>query len=597
MIEIVEKKDIIMSSSKWNSIEWPLVEQRVFRYQNRIYRASQNGNQTVVKNLQKRLIVSLDAKLLSVRKVTTENKGRNTTGVDGKLYNTPETKMKLVSDLKLDGKAQPIRRVEIPKPGQKNESRPLGIPSVKDRAKQALCRLALEPEWEAKFEADSYGFRPGRSCHDAIETVYGALSNKRQQPDYSKLVLKVDIEKCFDRIDHHLLLCKLDSHPIIQQQINAWLKAGILKASNLENNLNTLIKNEQGTPQGGVISPLLANIALHGLINHLKKWVTSIPAKNNRIDAKRKALTVIRYADDILVIHKNQLVIEQAKLEIEKWLAENCKLVLNQAKTCIYDSTQGFDFLGFTCITIKRNGMSRLKIYPSRTGQARILLNIREIIQRNKAASSYQLISLLKPKLIGWGNYYRYCECSYTFNRISHYIYQKLRAWAFRIDKRHGRRIVKERYFPSGKTYYFENVAHQDNWTLYGQEKGKNGETKEIWLPRLTWIKSKKWIKVKGTKSPFDGDHVYWAVRMASYNKLPLRVSKLLKSQKGMCPYCQTRFLIDSKMEVDHIQARALGGKDTYNNLQLLHRHCHIQKTRTDQKLIQEMNFEKKISL
>jgi len=577
-----------MSSIEWNSVKWPLVENRVFRYQIRIYRASKNGNQRVVRNLQQRLLKSLDAKLLAVRQVTTENKGKKTSGVDGKVYKTPEDKIKLVSKLKLDGKAKPIRRVEIPKPGRPKEKRPLGIPTVKDRAKQALCRLVLEPEWEARFEADSYGFRPGRSCHDAIEAVYGALSNKRQQPDYHKLVLKVDIEKCFDRINHELLLEKMDSHPIIHRQVYAWLKAGILKDPSLKGNLEILIKNEMGTPQGGVISPLLSNIALHGLIHHLKNWVISIPAKNNRVAAKQSALTVIRYADDILVIHKDRRVIEKAKIEIETWLWNNCRLTLNQSKTCIFDSTQGFDFLGFSCINIRRNGISRLKIYPSRLGQARILLNLREVVQRNKAASSYQLISLLKPKIIGWGNYYKYSECKETFNRISHYIYLKLRAWAFRRDKRHGRKIVKEKYFPSGNIYNFEGVEHQDNWILCGKEKGKNNEVKEIWLPRLSWIKSKKWVKVRDTKSPYDGDHVYWAVRMASYNRLPTRVTKLIKLQKGICPYCHTAFQIGSVMEVDHIQPRALGGKDTYNNLQLLHRHCHVMKTRSDLRLIQQ---------
>jgi RNA-directed DNA polymerase len=577
-----------MNLLEWNSIKWPEVENRVFRYQTRIYRASKNGNQKLVKHLQKRLLNSLDSKLLSVRQVTTENKGRKSAGVDKKVYDTPKEKIKLVAQLKLDGKAMPIRRVEIPKPGKPNEKRPLVIPTIKDRAKQALCRLALEPEWEAKFEADSYGFRPGRCCHDAIEAVYGALSNKKQQPNYQKMVLKVDIEKCFDRIDHYLLLEKMDSFPLIQKQIEAWLKAGILKDKNLKTNLDSLVKNDIGTPQGGVISSLLSNIALHGLIEHLKKWVTIIPAENNRVAAKQAALTVVRYEDEIVVIHKDQKVIEHAKLMIQDWLWNNCKLRLNQTKTCIYDSTQGFDFLGFTCRNVKRNGMSRIKIYPSRTGQARILRNLREVIQRNKAASSYRLISLLKPKIIGWGNYYRYCECVKTFKRISHYIYQKLRAWAFRVDKRHGRRIVKERYFPSGKTYIFEGSKHQDNWILCGKEKGLNGETKEIWLPHLTWIKSKKWTKVRGIKSPYDGDNVYWAVRMVSYNRLPLRVSKLIKLQKGICPYCQNKFQWNSVMEVDHIKPRALGGKDTYNNLQLIHKHCQVNKTRIDIKLIQE---------
>lgn len=577
-----------MSLLEWNSVEWPLVENRVFRYQTRIYRASQQGKKKLVKNLQRRLLTSLDSKLLAVRQVTTENKGRKTAGVDMKVYDTPKEKMKLVHKLKLDGKAKPIRRIEIPKPGRPGQTRPLGIPTVEDRAKQALCRIALEPEWEALFEGDSYGFRPGRACHDAIEAAFGALSNKRQKSEYRKMVLKVDIEKCFDRINHELLLKKLDSHPIIQAQVKAWLKAGILKGSAQKRSLETLIKNEMGTPQGGIISPLLANIALNGLVDHLKDWVVSIPAKNNRTAAKQAALTVIRYADDILVIHKDLNVIKKAKHEIEHWLRNNCKLTLNQEKTRIYSSTQGFDFLGFSLITIRRNGTDRLKIYPSREGQARILQNLREVIQRNKAASSYQLITLLKPKIIGWGNYYRYGECKQIFAKISHYIHQKLRAWAFRVDKRHGRQIVKERYFPSGKSYYFNDTSYQDNWILSGKEKGTDGKMYETFLPRLTWIQSKKWVKVKGNKSPYDGDHIYWATRMASYRRLSTRVSKLLKLQKGFCPYCQTRFQMDSVMEVDHIQPKALGGKDVYANLQLLHKHCHVRKTRTDRIAIAE---------
>jgi RNA-directed DNA polymerase len=575
-----------MNSLKWNSIQWPLVEERVFKYQRRIYRASLKGNQNVVNDLQRKVISSLDSRLLAVRRVTTENKGRKTTGVDNILYDTPEKKLKLALNLKLDGKAKPIRKVEIPKPGRPGQLRPLGIPTVKDRAKQALCSLALEPEWEAIFEAESYGFRPGRSCHDAIESVFGSLSNKRGKPEFRKMVLSIDIEKCFDRINHNLLLNKINSHPIIKKQIKAWLSAGIISGFHPNKAPEVFIKNEMGTPQGGVISPLLSNIALHGLFNHLNEWIVSIPAKNNRKAAKQSALKVIRYADDILILHPNLKVIKLAKQEVKEWLWQHARLELNEDKTKITESSQGFNFLGFTIITVNRNGIDRVKIYPSRTSQAQILMNIREVIQRNKAASSYQLITLLRPKIIGWGNYFRYSECKTAFSKISHYIYQKLRAWAFRIDKRHGRRIVKEKYFPSGKSYLFDGSTYQDNWTLYGKEKGKDGKSKEIFLPKLSWIKSRKWVKVKGNKSPYDGDHIYWAARMGKYNRLPTRVSKLLKLQKGFCPLCKTRFYLDSVMEVDHITPKALGGKDTYSNLQLLHRHCHIRKTRIDREAI-----------
>lgn len=182
---------------------------------------------------------SFDAKLLAVRKVTTENKG----GVDGRVYDTPKDKMELESKLKLDGKANPIRRVVIFKVVRPKEKRPLGIPTIEDRAKQELCRLELEPEWEAKFEADSYAFRPGRSCHDAIEAVYGALSKK---PDYHKLILKVDIEKCFDKINHNLLLARLDCDPKIKLQVKAWLEAGILRSLTTKDKLDEILKNKMG---------------------------------------------------------------------------------------------------------------------------------------------------------------------------------------------------------------------------------------------------------------------------------------------------------------------------------------------------------------
>lgn len=571
-----------MNSLKWNEVDWPLVENRVYRYQRRIYRASEENNQYVINNLQRRLLRSFDAKLLAVRQVTTENKGGKIRDVELKFYDTPDKKIKLANNLKLDGKAKLIKRVEISKPGIPGQFRPLGIPTIEDRAKQALCRLALEPEWEARFEGDSYGFRPGRNCHDAIEAAFRALSNKRKTPVYQKLVLKIDIEKCFDKINHKLLLDKIKSYPVIQSQVKAWLQAGILSVSFGRDKLESIIKNEMGTPQGGVISTLLANISLHGLLNHLDEWIVSTPAENNRKADKRATLKVIRYADDILVIHKDQEIIQQAKREIETWLRENCALSLNNEKTKIYNSAQGFDFLGFSIIPLQQNGFDKLKVYPSRESQARILLNVREIIQKNKAASSYRLISLLKPILIGWGNYYKYCEMQTTFSKIDHYINQKLRAWVFRIDKRHGREIVKNKYFPNGKTYHFNGRTYQDNWVLYGTEKGTDGKVKEIFLPKLSWISSAKWVKVKGTSSPFDGDEVYWAARMASYRRLPTRVSKLLKLQKGVCPYCQTRFSYESIMEVDHIQPRALGGKDVYANLQLLHKHCHIRKTRID---------------
>ena len=575
-----------MSFTTWREVNWPMVDSRILRYQTRIFQASKENNISKVRCLQKQLLNSLDAKLVAVRRVTTLNKGKETVGVDKKIFITDSQKIKLVQQLKLDGKASPIRRVSIPKPAPKTGKRPLGIPTIKDRAKQALCALALEPEWEARFEENSYGFRPGRCCQDAIEAIFLSLRNKDGDPGFHKFVLDADIEKCFDQIDHNYLLQKLETLPEIEQQVKAWLKAGILEGFLEEQEKEKLMNNIMGTSQGGIISPLLSNIALHGMENHLKEWICTKPsfAKTNKYskDNKRKSIALIRYADDFVIIHKNKEIIEEAKDEIAQWLWKGPRLKLNEDKTSIHNSHQGFNFLGFSIITIKRGNKPRIKIYPSKESQERLLDKVRTIIQNNRNASAYNLIHLLRPIIIGWGNYFQYCECTSTFNKLSHLIIQKLRAWVFRRDTRNGRKEVKRRYFPNDKSYQFGNTTHKDNWILNGKQVGKNGELKTNYLPRLSWLKSEKWIKVKGTSSPFDGNNLYWGKRTLSKGNWSLRQRKLINIQKGICPWCNTKFWIESEVEVDHIIPRSIGGKDEYKNLQLLHKHCHKEKSKTD---------------
>ncbi|MGK7893151.1 MAG: reverse transcriptase N-terminal domain-containing protein, partial [Xenococcus sp. (in: cyanobacteria)] len=229
---------------KWDEINWRKLERSVFKLQKRIYKAAKQGNTKVVRRLQKLLINSWSAKCLAVRRVTQLNQGKRTAGVDGVKALSPVARIKLVGRLKIGSKAQPLRRIWIPKPG-KTEKRPLGIPTIHDRALQTLAKMALEPEWEAKFEPNSYGFRPGRSCHDAIEAIWVSIN---KMPKYA---LDGDIQQCFDRINHKKLLDKLNTSPTLRRQIRAWLKAGVLDGKNL-------FPTNEGTPQGGTISPLLA---------------------------------------------------------------------------------------------------------------------------------------------------------------------------------------------------------------------------------------------------------------------------------------------------------------------------------------------------
>jgi RNA-directed DNA polymerase len=325
----------------WDTNQWRKLERNVFKLQKRIYQASLRGDVKTVHKLQRLLIKSKSAALLAVRRVTQTNQGKNTAGIDGVKSMNARQKLKLARKIArnpLIPKAKSVRRVWIPKPG-KDEQRPLGIPVMEDRARQALVKIALEPEWEAKFEPHSYGFRPGRSCHDAIEAMFIQLR------DIPKYVLDADIAKCFDRINHEALLKKLGTFPNLRRAIRAWLKAGMMDDGEL-------FPTTEGTPQGGVISPLLANIALHGLSTAIECAFQ----KNKRIPPEGKLVTwrpgVIRYADDFVILHRDLEVLKKARQIAADWL-KGMGLELKPSKTRIthalkaVDGPIGFDFLGF----------------------------------------------------------------------------------------------------------------------------------------------------------------------------------------------------------------------------------------------------------
>jgi RNA-directed DNA polymerase len=327
-----DKPQLDPESEAWKQLPWRKLEQHVFRIQKRIYRASQRGNQRAVQKLQKLLMKSEAARLLAVRRVSQDNQGKKTAGVDGVKNLKPQQRKQiaiLIHPQRWPSKARPVRRVFIPKPG-KDEKRPLGIPTMYERARQCLVKLALEPEWEARFELNSYGFRPGRSCHDAIGAIFSAIGRK------AKYVLDADIRGCFDNIDQTALLKKLQTYPSLRQAIHTWLKSGIMTEGEFT-------PTESGTPQGGVISPLLMNIALHGLEENL----TSI--KRTTRDEPR----MVRYADDLVVLHSTLEVILEAKSKISDWL-KDMGLELKPSKTRIthtlipYEGNVGFEFLGFS---------------------------------------------------------------------------------------------------------------------------------------------------------------------------------------------------------------------------------------------------------
>jgi RNA-directed DNA polymerase len=319
-------------SGAWRELSWRKLEKHVYRMQKRIYRASQRGNRRQVEKLQKLLLKSEAARLLAVRRVTQDNQGKKTAGVDGVKSVPPKQRFLMVKQLhakywKHRKRPKPVRRVWIPKPG-KAEQRPLGIPTMMERAKQALVKLALEPAWEAMFEPNSYGFRPGRSCHDAIGEIFLGI---RYKP---KFVFDADIKGCFDHIDQEALLKKLNAYPKLTHLIRGWLKAGVMEGVDFT-------PTERGTPQGGVISPLLANVALHGL----ETQVTQAKYKGEKP-------IVVRYADDFVILQTDKTEVQRAAARAAKW-REGMGLRLSPSKTRIthtLDSCEGnvgFDFLGF----------------------------------------------------------------------------------------------------------------------------------------------------------------------------------------------------------------------------------------------------------
>lgn len=573
-----------MSKTKvlaWKRVDWAKVHSRVRRYQFRIFKASTMGNQALVHKLQLKLINSLDSKLVSIQRVTTlnkKNKGENMRGVDRLVVTTDTQKIKLAYNLKLDGKASPILRVYIPKPGMV-EKRPLGIPAIRDLAKQCLAKLALEPEWEAKFESNAYGFRPGRSCQDAIEAIFTQLRRKEQ------FVLNADIAKCFARIDHNALISKLNTFPLMEKQIKVWLKAKIMEE--YANRAKSVVVTTEDTTQSGIISPLLANIALHGLENYLKDWYVKEQRhlyssnKHQGITQSKQELGVIRYADDFVVIAPYKGVIEAAYRQIECWLeCIGLEISSQNPQTC--SSYEGFIFLGFHIITIKKDQKHKVKIHISRANKARLIDKIGLLSRTRRSASAYCFIKELSPIIISWGNYFKYCESSKEFQQMDNRIYNILRKWVFRRKaKGMSKSSLKEKYFPEGKELKWQGKVHRDNWVFYGSIT-KYGNKVETFLPKLSWIPSSSFVKVKDSHSPYNGDYMYWTKRLLSYNHYGYTKTRLIKRQKGQCGICNHFFITGDLLELDHITPIFHGVKSTYINLQVIHSYCHVSKIAFD---------------
>jgi RNA-directed DNA polymerase len=459
---------------------------------------------------------------------------------------------------------QPVRRVWIPKPG-KAERRPLGIPTMMERAKQALVKLALEPAWEAVFEPNSYGFRPGRSCHDAIGAIFLGI---RYKP---KFVFDADIKGCFDNIDHKALLKKLNTYPKLTHLIRGWLKAGVMEGLDFT-------PTEQGTPQGGVISPLLANIALHGMEMEITQ------AKYNG-----EKPMVVRYADDFVILHSNKVEIQKAAERAAKWL-QDMGLQLSPSKTRmthtldLCEENVGFDFLGFHVQQYRvgkthtgKDTCGRPLGYKTliRPSKKAVKSHTREIGQRLRAlrnASQERVISELNPIIRGWCNYYRWVVCSEVFATCDQNTFWQLARWSNARHHGKGKRWT-------GRKYHIQ-VDTQTRFGMY--IKDKVGNLRPIYVRYHAETHSQDYVKVRGTASLYDGNLLYWAKRLKQHPLVNNERAKLLKMQQWQCPRCGLYFKDGDLLEVDHSIPTALGGEDDMSNKWVYHRHCHDEKTAED---------------
>jgi len=528
-----------------------MANETVRRLQARIVQATKAGKWHKVQALQHLLTHSFSGKALAVRRVT-ENQGKNTPGIDKVTWQDPESKWMAIHQLRQRGdKALPLRRVYIPKPNGKQ--RPLGIPTMQDRAMQALYLLALDPIAETTADPNSYGFRKERSCADAMEQCAIVLSNS-MRPQW---ILEGDIKSCFDTISHGWLLTHI---PMDKAILSTWLQAGYMDKS-------VLYETADGTPQGGIISPVLANMALDGLEKILRRKYPQTGRRATK--GKNKQVNLVRYADDFIITGKSKEVLEkEVKPLVVEFLHER-GLELSEEKTRITHIEDGFDFLGQNAR--KYNGQFLTR--PSKKNVQTFLASVRKVIRDNKQATAHGLIAILNPKIRGWANFHQHAAAKETFVQVATAIFKALWRWARRRHPKKGRRWVADRYF--GR---FGN----ENWRFFGTAKDQEGKTIPHWLCRASATPVTRYTKIKGTCNPYDPAwETYLEERLGVKMEKTLRgkrsLTHLWREQGGHCPICAQPITQVTGWHNHHVVRKTMGGADGVGNRVLIHPNCHRQ--------------------
>ncbi len=533
-------------SDGWHQINWTSVHEQVRGLQVRIAKATQQRDWRRVKALQRFLVQSFNGRCMAVKRVT-ENVGRRTPGVDGETWSTPESKWQVIHTLSSRGyKPQPLRRVYIPKANGK--MRPLGIPTMRDRAMQALYLLALEPVAETLADPNSYGFRKCRSAHDAIGQLFILLGQKSG----AQWVLEGDIKGCFDNISHDWLETRVC---IDRDVLHKWLKAGFIESSRL-------FPTEAGTPQGGIISPTLANQVLDRLEPELEQRFAP-----NRYRKLKRRLHLVRYADDFVITGDSKEFLEhEVKPFVKQFLGER-GLELSEEKTRITHIDEGFDFLGQNV----RKYSGKLLIKPAPKNVKAFLDKVRGIIKAGKTMPQDDLIWKLNPVIRGWANYHRGIVAKETFAKVDSVIWKSLWRWAKRRHPNKSRPWIAERYF---------RTIGSRSWVFACKTRNRKGEIMTLSLFRAADLRIVRHTKVKAEANPFDPSYDQYfenRKRDLMVRRLEDRafLLKLWTQQDGVCPGCGQLITAEDKWNVHHVIRRVDGGSDKTENLEMWHPNCH----------------------